>query len=128
MDIFVQATRMKLRFSTPAGLMTVEDLWDLPLQKGKVNLDALAVGISNEMASTSTSFVNKTARKNETLDIKLQIILHIIQTRMEEAEQNEKREVRAQEKARILEIIARKEDANLEGKSLEELKGLLANL
>lgn len=54
MDIFVQATRMKLRFSTPAGLMTVEDLWDLPLQKGKVNLDALAVGISNEMASTST--------------------------------------------------------------------------
>lgn len=128
MDIFVQATRMKLRFSTPAGLMTTEDLWDLPLQKGKVNLDALAVGISNEMASTSTSFVNKTARKNETLDIKLQIILHIIQTRMEEAEQNEKREVRAQEKARILEIIARKEDANLEGKSLEELKGLLANL
>lgn len=128
MDLFTTASRMKLRFSTPAGLMTTEDLWDLPLQKGKVNLDALAVGISNEMASTSTSFVNKTARKNETLDIKLQIILHIIQTRMEEAEQNEKREVRAQEKARILEIIARKEDANLEGKSLEELKGLLANL
>ncbi len=128
MDIFVQATRMKLRFSTPAGLMTVEDLWDLPLQKGKVNLDALAVGISNEMASTSTSFVNKTERKNETLDMKLRIILHIIQTRMEEAEQNEKREVKAQEKARILEIIARKEDANLEGKSLDELKGLLANL
>lgn len=128
MDLFTKASRMKLRFSTPAGLMSTEDLWDLPLQKGKVNLDALAVGISNEMASTSTSFVNKTAQKNETLDMKLQIILHIIQTRMEEAEQNEKREVKAQEKARILEIIARKEDASLEGKSLDELKGLLANL
>lgn len=128
MDLFTQASRMKLRFSTPVGLMATEDLWDLPLQKGKVNLDALAVGISKELESSSTSFVNKKEAKNEIADLKLRILLFIIQTRLEEADQNEKREVKAQEKARILEIIARKENANLEGKSLDELKGLLANL
>lgn len=128
MDLFAQASRMKLRFSTPVGLMATEDLWDLPLQKGKVNLDALAVGVSKELESSSTSFVNKKETKNEIADLKLRVLLFIIQTRLEEAELNEKREVRAQEKARILEIIARKENANLEGKSLDELKGLLANL
>jgi hypothetical protein len=31
MNIFEQATRAKIRFSTPVGMLSVEDLWDLPL-------------------------------------------------------------------------------------------------
>ena len=31
MNIFEQATRAKIRYHSPNGLIGVEDLWDLPL-------------------------------------------------------------------------------------------------
>lgn len=41
-NIFEQAVRQKLRFQTVRGLLTVEQLWDLPLDKGEVNLYQIA--------------------------------------------------------------------------------------
>jgi hypothetical protein len=50
-NLFEKASRLKLRFSSPAGLLTVEDLWDLPLsaQAKVANLDDIAKGLNKTL-------------------------------------------------------------------------------
>ena len=42
MDIFKQAAKQKLRFKTSQGLVTTEDLWDMPLLSKTKPLSELA--------------------------------------------------------------------------------------
>ena len=67
MNIFEQATRAKIRFSTPVGMLSVEDLWDLPLTsaRARANLDDVARLLDAELKSTSSvSFVNDVSEVN----------------------------------------------------------------
>lgn len=128
MEQFVTASRLKVRFETAKGLLTVEDLWDLPLDRGRVNLDDLAIALSRELKGDTESFVNKTKTANTELKVKLDVIVHVIETRLKEQEEAAHARMRLEKKQQILEIIARKENKDLEEKSLDELKGLLANL
>ena len=82
--MFEKASRLKLRFNTPVGLLGVEDLWDLPLTSKAAfatNLDDLARDLSKRVAETEESFVPKDVKTNLSFDI----IKHIIKTRLEEA-------------------------------------------
>lgn len=128
MEQFMTASRLKLRFETSAGLMTCEDLWDLPLQKGKVNLDDLAVNLSRKLQEGTESFVNKTEKTNTLVQLKFDIVKYIIEARVAEQEAAISAAVRVNKKKQILDIIERKENKDLEEKSLDDLKGLLANL
>jgi len=132
MSIFEQATRSKLRVSTAKGLLTVEDLWDLPLvsKSGpQVNLDDLARAAYKEMEeSACQSFVQKACKISETAKLKFDIIKHIIEVRLAERDAAIERSEKAVKKQRILELIATKEDESLAGKSLEELQKLAGEL
>lgn len=122
---FEKAVRLKLRFSTPQGTISTEDLWDLPLTSGsasRANLNAIAKGISRQLkAEGEEDFVNPQPKANETLQLQLDIIKHVIQTKQAENEVVATAAAKREQKARLLELIARKQDAALEGKSLEEL-------
>lgn len=128
MEQFIAASRMKVRFDTAKGLLSVEDLWDLPLDRGRVNLDDIAIGLSRELKGDTESFVNKTKSANVELKTKLDVVVYVIDTKMKELEEAKQARSRIEKKNQILEIIARKENKDLEEKSLDELKGLLANL
>ena len=78
--MFEKAVRLKLRFDSPQGLMSAEDLWDLPLtssRPNKANLNDIAKEVSRELkASGEEDFVNPTSKADETLQLKLEIVKH----------------------------------------------------
>ncbi|GLY32029.1 hypothetical protein [Kineosporia sp. NBRC 101731] len=131
MSIFETATRNAFRFDSNRGLISTEDLWDLPLaSKAGFDLDSVAKAVNDELQSASqTSFVQTEAdpRKGE-LETKLEIVKHIIAVKIAENEAKRNRAARAAEKERLLGILAAKRDDELQGLSAEELQARIAAL
>lgn len=136
MSLFEKASREKYRFETVKGNLSVEDLWDLPLvqpprSKQEVpNLDDIAKGLYRTIKSADDveSFVLKNARKDTITPLKLEIVKHIIAVRMAEDDAAAKRKENAERKAKLLALIAQKEDESDLGKSREELMAELQTL
>lgn len=107
----------------------MEDLWDLPLSGNGVHLDKIAVDLSKLLKEEpSKSFVVKAKKPNEVLQLKFDVVKHIIDVRLAEDEAAKaKAEARAK-KDRILQIIERKQDEQLEGKPLKDLLKMVEDL
>jgi hypothetical protein len=130
--MFEQAARLKLRFGSPQGNLSAEDLWDLPLtstRANQANLNNVAKGISRQLkAESEEDFVNPRSGADEALQLALDIVKHVIQVRQAENETARALADRKEKKAKLLELIARKQDQALEGKPLEELQEMVASL
>ena len=131
--MFDKATRLKLRFDTPKGELSVEDLWDLPLtsQTGKANLDDLARSLDRQIrdAGSMVSFVNPTSQTESTkLQLQFDIVKHIIDVRIAERQEAEAKKANSERKQTLLAIIAQKESAELQGASLEDLRKMVEAL
>lgn len=130
--MFEKAAKLKLRFDTAVGPLSVEDLWDLPLvatTKRGVDLDSIAVALDKQIRETSTtSFVKKVVRDTEHLKLKFDIVLRVIEVKQAEAEAAETKKVNAEKKQHMLELLAKKQDEALASKSVEELQTLIAAL
>ena len=127
--MFEKAARLKLRFSTDRGQLSVEDLWDLPLSGNGLNLDKITMALSRQLKEESTeSFVLKASRSTDMLQLRFDLAKHIIDVRLAEIElAKTKAEARAK-KDRILSIIERKQDEQLEGQPLEDLLKMVESL
>jgi len=122
--MFKEATKQKLRFSTINGLISVEDVWDLPLtSEKKASLDSLAKSLNKELKnSEEESFVETPSKKNATLQLKFDVVKAIIKDRLEEREARKDAAERKRRKELLGDIILKKENAALEGKSIEDLR------
>lgn len=128
--MFQKASRKKLRFESPQGLLSVEDLWDLPLQSPKAaNLDDIAKALFRKVKDQDdVSFVVKSKTQDDTLQLKFDIVKHIIDVRLAEAEIAETAKANKMKKQQILAIIAAKESEALMGSSLDELRKMAESL
>ncbi len=128
-ELFEQAARLKIRFTTATGLLSVEDLWDLPLtstRPGKPNLDDLAIFLNNQLKEeNTTSFVKKTSKGNASVRLAFDIVLRVIEVRQAEAEAADQKRNAAEKKQKLLELISQKQDEALKGKSIDELQVLI---
>jgi hypothetical protein len=127
--MFEKTTRLKLRFDTAKGQLTVEDLWDLPLTGNGVNLDKIAIALSRQIKEEDTeSFVVKAKVASEVLQLKFDVVKHVIDVKLAERDAAKAQSDARAKKDKILEIISRKQDQALEGSSLEELQKMAQSL
>ncbi len=130
--MFEKCVRLKLRFPSPQGALTAEDLWDLPLTSTRLNqanLNNIAKGISRQLkAEGEEDFVNPKSGADTVLQVQLDIVKHIIEVKQAENAAERNLIERKQKKERIMEIIAKKQDQELEGKPLEELTAMVSDL
>ena len=127
--MFEKASRLKLRFNTIIGTISVEDLWDLPLSTGPMNLNDLAKSLNKRVKEVEEEdFVAKATKDNEALILKFELVKHVIKVKLEEAEIADNKAEAKEKKQKILAILADKEDESLKGKTKEELVELLNNL
>jgi len=124
--MFEKASRKKLRFKHTKGMISVEELWDLPL---KPDLDNLAKASYQKLQSSVKSFVDKRKpRENADEQLRLDLLKHVIGVKIDEIENAEKLAAKKAQKERILDIIEEKEDEKLASKSVSELKKMIKKL
>lgn len=129
--MFEKASRLKLRFETSKGLVTVEDLWDLPLSSstGKANLDDVARSLHNQLKNEEDiSFVNPETKENMPMKLGFEIVKHIISVKLAEKVAREQAEANREKKQKIMAIIEQKQDTALSAMSLEELNKMVTSL
>lgn len=128
-NIFEKAARIKLRFQTVIGTLSVEQLWDLPLETGNGNLYRLAEELQTALKIESKpakalAFFKKAALTDEVTELKFEIVKHIVITRVAEIEANTNKAVRASELKELDTLIAAKEAEAKSSLSLTALKAM----
>jgi hypothetical protein len=129
--MFEKANRMKLRFDTPKGQLSAEDLWDLPLTSptGKANLDDIAKDLFRQLKDDgNVSFVQPSVTTDKTIQMKFDIVKYVIDVRVAERDAAEIARKNKEKKQLILGIIAQKENDVLSNASLEELRGMVESM
>lgn len=129
--MFEKISRLKLRYESSVGNLTTEDLWDLPLTstKGRANLDDVARTIHKQLKDgENISFVNEISTANTTLQLKLDVVKHIIAVKVAENAAERAASDNRDKKQRILQVMAEKQSAALSSASMEELQAMLNSL
>lgn len=128
-NIFEKATRAALRFESKVGLMSVENLWTLPLTTvgGRVSLDSLAIELNKELKGSEESFVSE-SKKDTVTELKLEVVKHIIGVRIAENKAKTEEKQRADKLATIDALISKKRDEQMSELSLDELEALKKNI
>jgi hypothetical protein len=132
MNIFERATRAKLRYDSTIGLLSTEQLWDLPLvaRGDRPDLDKVARAAYQALKVLEEgSFVDvKPDPRRADAELRLEVVKHVIAARQAEAAAAVKAMETKERKAKLLEALANKEVATLSGMSEVQLKEELAKL
>ena len=124
MEMYKQAAILGLRVQTTKGLLSVDQLWTLKLKDLSDSLKALKKN-STKTSDSELDFLEETTKVDVISELAFEIMKDVYLTKREEATRvKEDAEVKAYNQ-KIIEIIARKQDQDLENKSLEELQALL---
>lgn len=130
-NIFELASRQKVRFESNRGLITTEQLWDLPLtSKGGFDLDSVGQVILAELETTTTRSLVKTAPNLRTVELELQLALvkHVIAAKQEENAARLAAADKAAKREKLVTALANQEDKELANLSPEQIRAKLAEL
>lgn len=127
--MYKKASQQKLRIATSRGMLSVEQLWDLP----KEEIGQLAVALRKRIkdarginGDSELDFLQPAEHAEETTDeLTFRILKDIYQTLQADEDSARRLAAKRQHNRKLLEVIARKQDQELEGKSIEELEKML---
>lgn len=115
-NIFERASRLKMRFQFN-GLISAEDLWDL----SDKDLDTIYKDLTKKAKAIEGETLMKRNVENEKLTLATEIVEHVFRTKQAEREAKEQSAENAAKRTRMLEILAKKQEASLLEMSEEEL-------
>lgn len=122
--MFEQASRLKVRFDYK-GTSTVEDLWDMSLSA----LDAIFKKLNAQLkAQKEESLLEIRSQEDDLLALKINIVKHIVETRLAEQKARTNALASAEKKQKLLGLIAEKQDESLKAMTVEELTALVDSL
>jgi hypothetical protein len=114
-NIFEVATRKKFRFDF-RGQQPVEELWTLSVE----NLDAIFKGLNSQLKQVKEeSLLDTKTQKDEELEMKIEIVKHIVKVKLSEAKAKEDAIAKKEQKQKLLEA--------LDMKNNEDIKSILKN-
>jgi len=122
--MFKQASQLKLRFQTPVGIVSVEQLWDLSFTQLSNTIKAVKK-VLKKTDDDELSFLED----SKTVDVENQLRFDILkEVYITKKKTVEEARTAAENKAynqKILALISEKQEEGLKGKSIEELEALL---
>jgi len=117
--MFEKATRLHVRWNSQFGAIDVEDLWDLSVQA----LDEIYKRMSREAkALEEESLLTTRNRENEELALKIDIVKHIVSTKLAEAEARKSAAQKKKRLQKLLAVVEEKQDAALLDAAPDELQ------
>jgi len=120
-SIFEVAIRSKFRFPFK-GMISVEDLFDLNVK----DLDSVFKVLNSQLKQVKEeSLLEIKTQQDQELDMKIEIIKHIVKVKQEEAEKQLQAKSVKEQKQKLMEIYASKKDEDLLKKSPEEIKAMI---
>jgi len=119
-NLFEIATRKKFRYPYN-GMISTEDLWDLPVEK----LDTIYKKLTKEKKNDEEDSLLTPKTKNNDLEDCIEIVKSVVAYKLNAAEEAKKKAEARQKNQRIMELIAKKQDEKLESLPIEELEKLL---
>lgn len=124
-DKFIKASRLKLRFSTNKGMISIEDLWDCPLSV----LDKTAIQLNKNIRDAEEeSFIIKKKSRSAISQLKFDIVKYVIDIRLKEKEDKENAILTKQKKEQLQSILEDKKSEALKNKSPEEIQKMIDDL
>lgn len=124
MNIFLEASRTKLRINTAQGLLSVEQLWDLSLPKLATAIKTVKKTLQKD-SDDELSFLDETKSVDKVQQLSFDILKEIYLAKKDE---QDSAKVLAEKKAnneKIMSLIYQKQESALSEKSIEELTSML---
>lgn len=122
--MFEYAVRNKLRFPYK-GMISVEDLWDLNVRE----LDSIFKTLNAQVKkSQEESLLATKSKEDEVLTTQIDIVKHIVRIKQDEEAARLFAKERNEKQQKLMELINKKQDEDLNNKSIEELQAMLAEL
>ena len=123
-NLFEIATRSRYRF-TYKGVMTVEDLWNLNVEA----LDAIFKTLNRQKktADEDSLLTVKSAEDTE-LANKIELVKYIVSVKLAEADERMNTAEKKAQRDKIMEIVAKKKDKELEDMNVDQLMKKLEEL
>lgn len=131
-DLFQKATQNHYRYQSAFGILTTEDLWELPLldrNKNGGDLNTIAKTISRSLrAAQEEDFVSARTPDSQGLEDRLEVVKRIIEVKQQQQEEARNAVARAAQRQKLLGVLADKQDEELRGMSKEEIQSMIDSM